>query len=810
MNSRRRNGNGNERLKGRRVLVVNTGSRKKRFTLRRLRELGCRLTILNPAVNWARPYAEHWILADTADHDASLRALAEFLEQNPDSPPEGVITFWEDDVLLASRISDTLGLAGIPYDVARIARDKHLFRAFCRDNDLPAPGHAMIEPGSDLEQAVTDLRFPLVVKPVFGSSSAYVVRVNDLDELAETVDYIHRNISADVETSLSAGTGIMAEEYIDGNEVDIDILLQNGKLKFWSMSDNDATREPFFVETGQCIPSRLAPSQQAELVDMAEEILERLGVRDGCIHFEAKYGSRGPMPIEANLRMGGDEVYDFVRTAWGVDLVESAALIALGEYVRPVQKPETPRKFVSGKYFLPPHSGVLASLTLPEDAGSGDLQFFKRVGDAVLAPPLGYEYLGWAWAVADTLGEAEERTERIMASVKMEVAKFTRGSSLGKTVRKTSLSSAHIARDAVLGAARIELIRTLPSDEQRSLHVGIASNGFADSDNPIEAELTSDANGIAETLGERGYRTSFLDFNRPFDAVRQIEEEKVDIVFNLCERINHTSLLEPHAASLFDILQIPYTGSNPFTLGLCLDKIRVKKLLSFHGIPTPRWDYLYEAEESFSEDFPLPAIVKPANSDSSIGITNDSVVDTREALLRRIDYVLQELKRPALIEEFIDGDEYDVSILGNWADSLRVLPLSRSVFTNLPEGYWHMYPYEAKFLGSEVHRRSIEVQRPPRGVPGKLTSLISEIALDAFNVVGCSDYGRAEVRVDAKGNPYVLEVNPNPSIGPTDCVPSVARLAGLDYGDFLEEILRLAIRRYKDRPPYYHLQMSTL
>jgi len=418
--------------------------------------------------------------------------------------------------------------------------------------------------------------------------------------------------------------------------------------------------------------------------------------------------------------------------------------------------------------------------------------------------------LGWAYAVADTLGEAEERIERIMASVEIEVGKFARGSSLGKTIRKNALSSARVAKDALLNAARIEHIRALPLAEQRSLHVGIGSNGFAGSENPIEAELTSDAQKISETLAQRGYKTSFLDFNHPFEAVQQIQDLKVDIVFNLCERINHSSLLEPHAAALFDILRIPYTGSNPFTLGLCLDKIRVKKLLSFHHIPTPRWDYLYEANEPFDENFPLPAIVKPANSDSSLGITNESVVSSREALTRRIDYVLHELKRPALVEEFIDGDEYDISILGNWGDEQRILPLSRSIFTAMPEGYWHMYPYEAKFLGSEIHKKNIEVQRPPKGVPGKLTSLISEIALDAFNVVGCSDYGRAEVRVDASGNPFVLEVNPNPSIGPTDCVPSVAALAGLNYGDFLEEILLLAIRRYKDRPPYYHLQMTTL
>lgn len=802
--------NRNSDIKGKHLLVVNTGNRKKRFTLKRLRELGCHLIIVHTAVNWAKAYASHWILADTNDHTAALRAVEDFFTQHPDLGPDGVITFWEDDVLLTSRIRDHLGLIGIPYDVARVARDKHLFRAFCTDNDLPAPKHALIDDGTDPVDSIAGLSYPLVVKPVFGSSSAFVVRVNSDPELRETIDYIRKNISSTVESSLAAGTQIMAEEYIDGNEVDIDILLQNGKIKFWSMSDNDATREPFFVETGQCIPSRLSPSQQTQLVDMAEEILERMGIEDGCIHFEAKYGARGPMPIEINLRMGGDEVYYFVKTAWGVDLIENAARIMLGQYIRPMVKPERPKKFVSGKYFLPSHSGVLASLALPKTVESGELQFFKHVGDAVLAPPLGFEYLGWAYAVADTLGGAEERMDRIMASVEIEVGKFARGSSLGKTIRKNSLSSARVAKDAVLGAARIEHIRTLPSAEQRSLHVGIGSNGFAGSDNPIEAELTSDAQKIAATLTGRGYRTSFLDFNHPFEAVQQIQDEKVDIVFNLCERINHSSLLEPHAAALFDILRIPYTGSNPFTLGLCLDKIRVKKLLSYHHIPTPRWDYLYEAGELFDQDFPLPAIVKPANSDSSLGISNDSVVSSREALAKRIDYVLHELRRPALVEEFIDGDEYDISILGNWGDEQRILPLSRSIFTAMPPGYWHMYPYEAKFLGSEVHKKSIEVQRPPKGVPGKLTSLISEIALDAFNVVGCSDYGRAEVRVDATGNPFVLEVNPNPSIGPTDCVPAVAALAGLSYGDFLEEILRLAIRRYKDQPPYYHLQMTTL
>jgi len=377
-------------IKGKHLLVVNTGNRKKRFTLKRLRDLGCNLIILNATENWGSAYASHWILADTNDHTASLRAVKDFFTQHPDLGPDGVITFWEDDVLLAARIRDRLDLIGIPYEVARLARDKHLFREFCSAHGLPAPGHALIAEDADPVASVSKLTFPMVVKPVYGSSSAYVVRVNNPQELRETVDYLRHNISTDVESALSVSTAIMAEEYIDGNEVDIDMLLQNGKIKFWSMSDNDATREPYFVETGQCIPTRLSLSQQLELVTMAEEMLELMGVEDGCIHFEAKYGSRGPMPIEINLRMGGDEVYYFVKTAWGVDLIENAAKVMLGQYVRRITKPDRPKKFVSGKYFLPPYSGVLASLSLPKKVQDGELQFFKAVGDAVLAPPLGY------------------------------------------------------------------------------------------------------------------------------------------------------------------------------------------------------------------------------------------------------------------------------------------------------------------------------------------------------------------------------------------------------------------------------------
>ena len=165
--------------------------------------------------------------------------------------------------------------------------------------------------------------------------------------------------------------------------------------------------------------------------------------------------------------------------------------------------------------------------------------------------------------------------------------------------------------------------------------------------------------------------------------------------------------------------------------------------------------------------------------------------------------------RPALIEEYIDGDEYDVPIIGTNQDDLRVLPLSRSIFDKLPVDIWHIYPFEAKYTDTSVYN-DIVVQRPPKGIGKKLETLLSEIALDTYNILDCHDYGRVEIRVDKNNNPYVLELNPNPSLDNGGFFADSAAMIGMDYGDFLEEIIRLAINRYKDNPPYYHLQPNIM
>ena len=184
------------------------------------------------------------------------------------------------------------------------------------------------------------------------------------------------------------------------------------------------------------------------------------------------------------------------------------------------------------------------------------------------------------------------------------------------------------------------------------------------------------------------------------------------------------------------------------------------------------------------------------------------MVTNSKELKKQIEKIIVQLKKPALIEEYIEGDEYDVSILGSEDDDLMVLPLARTIFDRLPEKHWHIYPFEAKFGDGTFVEKYLTIQQPPKNVPSKLTSLITEIALDTYNILDCHDYGRVEVKVDADNNPYVLELNPNPSINRGNRVPQVAEMIGLNYEAFVEKIIALAIKRYKDRPPYYHLQTN--
>jgi D-alanine-D-alanine ligase len=547
------------------------------------------------------------------------------------------------------------------------------------------------------------------------------------------------------------------------------------------------------------------------VLKMAKEVVAAVGLTDGALHLEAKIDTKGPKLVELNARMGGDYLYDWIKTVWEVDLVEQAARIAARLACEPKRRKDAKVHLV-GKYLIPPHSGVISGLSAPESLKDPsrihDVTLQKEPGDAVLVPPEGFETIGWVIGRGDTYTEAESNLDEALRGITMNISRFDSTSSIGKTRRRNRFGAAQVARGRILQSARIEKVRGLDPQGGKTLHVGILCNIFDEStseENAVNKDLTSVGLNIQKAVESKGHRVTFFDMNETPLPFNKIAEANVDLVFNVCERINNSSLLEPHAAAILDCLGIPYTGSNPLTLALCIDKVKVKKMLEHSGLPTPRFDYVFSKDEPIREDLRFPLMVKLANTDNSIGISNNSVVTSTKALKEQVAELIDQYKRPVLIEEYIEGDEVDVSILGN-EERVKVLPLSRSIFDDLPKGTWGIYPFQAKWDDDSVYEK-IRVERPAK-YSQKLTALISEICLDAYNLVDAHDYARIEVRVDRQGNPYILEVNPNPSINRGDCVPNCGEMIGMKYEDFIEEIMREAILRYRARPPYYHLQSS--
>jgi D-alanine-D-alanine ligase len=799
-------------LQGKTLLVVNTGSFKKKFIFQRLKRLGLNLVVLNVQKNWAQTYVDYWILADTYQHGEALAAVRTFLSENPKVVIDGAVTFWEDDIPLLARLCHEFKWKGNTLDAAFNTRDKFKMQEVFRVCGLPHIKSQLLKNKADVETAIEQIGFPAVIKPVFGSDSQYVVYVSDKEEARDAYQYVLKNCTPEYDPIYKYNKKLFVyQEFIEGHEFSLECFCQHGVPHITGIHEKTAMELPFFMETGDYIPPRVSPEQLEALHSATEAALIVLGVRDSLAHVEVKLTTNGPRVIEVASRLGGDYTYDAIVAVTGFDLIKAGAEVALG--INAGNGVKSTGRYVMGKFFIPKNSGVITKIIgwdeLRENKNVVSRFLAKQVGDSVLVPPDGYENIGWVLVDGDSYAEVEMAMTNIFSSVRIEVTPFRSYSSIGRTERKNRFSSALLAKRGAVSQTRIEHIRKASAETQRNLHIGIACNIYETSEGggEVEQDLMSVGKNIEKTLVARGYRVTFFDFNDLSNAFKELKGSDVDMVFNVCERINDSSLLEPHAAAILDTLQIPYTGSNPFTLGLCIDKVRVKKLLAYHHIPTPRWDYAYSDEDKIDEDLRYPLIVKPANTDNSIGITNDSVVTNKEDLYRQIKKVTEELDSPALIEEYIEGDEYDVTVIGNDEDDLRVLPLSRSIFKEMPEGYWHIYPYDAKWGDNPAYRAIIR-QRPAKNIDKKLEALLSEIALDTYNILDCHDYGRVEVRVDESGNPYVLELNPNPSINMEDCIPAQAELVGLNYGDFLEEIILMAIKRYKDKPPYYHLQTA--
>lgn len=270
-----------------------------------------------------------------------------------------------------------------------------------------------------------------------------------------------------------------------------------------------------------------------------------------------------------------------------------------------------------------------------------------------------------------------------------------------------------------------------------------------------------------------------------------------DIVFNIAEGLRGPSR-EAQVPAMLEFLGIPYSGSDPLTLAVCLDKGRAKEILSYHSVPTPAFLVVDDPSTVPTLTFSLPAIVKPIHEGSSKGVVDASVVRTQESLREQVIRVLETYDEPALIEQFLPGREFTVALLGN-GDDLRVLPLLETRFDKLPEGANPIYSYEAKWLWDTLDD-PLDIHECPADVTAELRASIEDICKRAYTVLRCRDWCRIDVRLDENGVPHIIELNPLPGILPNpdehSAFPTAARAAGMEYDSLLQTVLETAIKRH--------------
>jgi D-alanine-D-alanine ligase len=282
------------------------------------------------------------------------------------------------------------------------------------------------------------------------------------------------------------------------------------------------------------------------------------------------------------------------------------------------------------------------------------------------------------------------------------------------------------------------------------------------------------------------------------NAFKTLQEKKPNIVFNVAEGMRGVSR-EAQIPAMLEFLRIPYTGSEPLTLSLCLDKVRCKEILSYHHLPTPRFKVLTSVNGNGNARFlRYPLLVKPSHEGSSKGIYNNSLVYDSKELYSRVKTIFKDYHQPALVEEFLEGKEFTIALLGNGKE-IRTLPIIELDFDQLPPNANQIYSYEAKWIWDTVDN-PLKIFKCPAGIDEELESLIRTTAIKAYRIMRCRDWCRIDIRLDSYGIPYILELNPLPGILPrpenNSCFPKAARAAGMDYNQLILEVLHIACKRY--------------
>lgn len=305
---------------------------------------------------------------------------------------------------------------------------------------------------------------------------------------------------------------------------------------------------------------------------------------------------------------------------------------------------------------------------------------------------------------------------------------------------------------------------------------------------------------LSETLGTLGHEVSTVVVDRDRDVAATIAalgKQNPDLIFNIAESFGGKSAMESNVAGLLNLLDMHYTGSSPAGLLLAGDKSLTKKVLLAHGIRAPLGATVYRGALDLASDLHFPVIVKPPQEDASLGISSSSVVHGIKDLFSRIDELQSEYQAPVLVEEFIDGREFYVGVLGN--AHAEALPVIEMDFSKFPADKPRIASWEAKW-GDDGEGSGAEFAGTetifPANLDEELAERMQQVAVDAFHALRLRDYGRIDLRVKDSGEIYVIEVNPNCYLERESEFARAAKKHGLEYPALLERIIDLATARY--------------
>ncbi len=310
-----------------------------------------------------------------------------------------------------------------------------------------------------------------------------------------------------------------------------------------------------------------------------------------------------------------------------------------------------------------------------------------------------------------------------------------------------------------------------------------------------EAGAECEAEAVASALRQLGHQPVLVPLGAALSPfIASLQQEPPDLVFNLCEGFWGESGLEMHVAALLEMLGLEHTGSPALTLGLTQDKALTKDLLSRHQMPTPGYLLVAPGEELPTElSLTWPLIVKPYREDASLGITAESVVADDAALARRVAYVHERYQQAALIEEFIDGREFNAAVIGG--ERLEALPVSEICFhSGLAQ---RIVSYDGKWLEDSLEYTATEPVCPA-DVTLAEQNVLQQAAQQACRLLGCRDYARVDIRLRA-GVPYILEVNANPDISPGAGLARAAGASGRDYVELIGCIVDFCTIRRRNK-----------